>query len=253
MVLSPSVVSPTARVLDPAAGMPLYRQLAEVLQAEIGAGVHAPGSTIPAETALAARFGVGRPTVRQATDFLVRQGLLERRRGAGTFVRPPEPAVDLFTLSGTVAAFAQQGLALDMRLVEATALREVPAQEGHPLSGRRVYTLARVGRLQGKPVLLERLFLEPTVFPNLDRLSLAGQSLSELVARHYGRRPLGGRQLFGVARVPAPWSRALKVGPGESLLLVRRTLDFPGAPAALFALMYCRVELAQTLNGKGQP
>jgi GntR family transcriptional regulator len=60
---------------------------------------------LPSEHELARQFRVGRPTVRQATELLVRRGMIERRRGSGTLVRPARPEVDLFTLSGTIAAF----------------------------------------------------------------------------------------------------------------------------------------------------
>ena len=66
--------------------VPLYRQLAEQIGADIDAGVYAVSARIPSETDFADRLSIGRPTVRQATDLLVRQGRLERRRGSGTYV-----------------------------------------------------------------------------------------------------------------------------------------------------------------------
>jgi GntR family transcriptional regulator len=192
--------------------------------------------------------------VRQATELLVRQGLLERRRGAGTFVLEPRPEVDLFTLSGTLEAFERTGLTLENRLLLAPRLRLVVPDPEHSFGGRSAYSFVRLGRLGKTPVLLEALWLDPEVFPGLDRLPLAQNPLSRLVEEHYGRKPLGGRQRLCIAQAPARWARALGVTPETPLLLVRRWLDFAEAPSALFAKMYCvtdRVELRQTLSPDG--
>jgi GntR family transcriptional regulator len=74
--------------------VPLYRQLAQRLRANIERGELAVSQKIPSENELASEYGIGRPTVRQATDLLVREGILQRRRGAGTFVLPPGAGAD---------------------------------------------------------------------------------------------------------------------------------------------------------------
>lgn len=51
-----------------------------------------PGSKLPPERTLAAKLGVGRPALREAIKVLSGLGVLESRRGSGTFVRIAEPA-----------------------------------------------------------------------------------------------------------------------------------------------------------------
>ena len=48
-----------------------------------------PGSKLPNENELAERFGVSRATLREAIRALVAQGVVEVRRGKGTFVAAP--------------------------------------------------------------------------------------------------------------------------------------------------------------------
>ena len=50
----------------------------------------AVGSRLPSEHKLSERFGVGRSTVREAIKSLVTRGILEVKRGSGTFVKNPE-------------------------------------------------------------------------------------------------------------------------------------------------------------------
>ncbi len=63
-------------------------EIAEVLAAEYG-GDGPAGSALPSERTLAERFGVQRPTVRVALEYLAHQGLIERRERVGWFVNPP--------------------------------------------------------------------------------------------------------------------------------------------------------------------
>ncbi|MEM7567666.1 MAG: phosphonate metabolism transcriptional regulator PhnF, partial [Pseudomonadota bacterium] len=52
----------------------------------IGAGRFAPGTRLPTEAELAARFGANRHTVRRALSHLAAEGRVRARRGSGTFV-----------------------------------------------------------------------------------------------------------------------------------------------------------------------
>lgn len=74
--------------LDPTRGVPLHEQLKEILRAEIREGRLRPGDRLPTEAELCARYRVSRAPVRQALEDLVREGLIVRRRGRGTFVAP---------------------------------------------------------------------------------------------------------------------------------------------------------------------
>ena len=224
--------------------LPLYQQLADELCEKIRAGLYPPGARIPSEHQLAARYGLGRPTVRQATEVLVRQRVLERRRGAGTFVAEGViPEVDLFSLGGTLASFRRSGVSLETRWVRKLALRNVAPDPENPMAGRKVHTVERLGAIVRKPVIVERLYFDPDLFPDLDAaLPVAAGSLSQLVAQRYGLKPRFGRQTFRVLAANDAMARTLKLNAGEPLLLVKRTLDFPEAPGGVFAELFCRTD-----------
>ncbi len=50
--------------------------------------------TLPSENQLAVMFGVSRMTARKALVELENEGLVERIRGKGTYVKKPDPAID---------------------------------------------------------------------------------------------------------------------------------------------------------------
>jgi DNA-binding LacI/PurR family transcriptional regulator len=70
---------------------PKHRSISRELLAEIAAGRFAPSGRLPSEAQLVRRFAVSRPTVGRALRELQDQGLIERRVGSGTFVRPATP------------------------------------------------------------------------------------------------------------------------------------------------------------------
>ena len=66
---------------------PKYLQVADILRREIAEGVFRDGQTLMTEEELRYRFNVSRQTVRQAIALLEDDGLVDRRRGSGTYVR----------------------------------------------------------------------------------------------------------------------------------------------------------------------
>ena len=69
------------------AGQPKYLLVADTLRKEIAKGVFRDGQTLMTEEELRVRFDVSRQTVRQAIALLEDDGLVDRRRGSGTYVR----------------------------------------------------------------------------------------------------------------------------------------------------------------------
>lgn len=229
-------------MLNPESPIPLYHQLAERLSAQIATGELAPGVRIPSEHQLVAIYGIGRPTVRQALDALVRQGLLCRRRGSGTFVCEPAQEIDLFSLDGTRAAFHKKGLMAATRIREAIRLQQVEDTQDNPFSGRQAYFLSRLTSLDGKPVLLEDLYLHPQLFAGIDKLDLAGGSLSRIAAEHFLLRPQGGKQSFRIGYLDASRARCLEITSTTPLLQVERRLDFAAGRDGFFSRLFCRTE-----------
>ena len=69
------------------AEQPKYLQVADTLRREIAEGLFRDGQTLMTEEELRLRFDVSRQTVRQAIALLEDDGLVDRRRGSGTYVR----------------------------------------------------------------------------------------------------------------------------------------------------------------------
>lgn len=91
---------------------PLYVQLRDRIVASVDAGELRPGDRLPSEPELAERYGVGRPTVREALGLLRSEGRITTRRGAGTFVTEPAGRVSLLGFEGLTQAVTARGVVL---------------------------------------------------------------------------------------------------------------------------------------------
>lgn len=71
-----------------------YATLSKQLTKRIGSGQYRVGHYLPSEKQLASEFGVSRPTVRRALEYIEAIGLISRRRGDGTKVLAEKPFTD---------------------------------------------------------------------------------------------------------------------------------------------------------------
>jgi len=104
--------------IDPESSVPLYAQVEAVLAASIADGTYPPGSRLPNEESLLDRFGVSRTTLHKTVQNLIKRGLIEIRRGKGTFVTQPKITQELTELSGFVEDMQALGRHPSARLVD---------------------------------------------------------------------------------------------------------------------------------------
>ncbi|MBO0872551.1 MAG: GntR family transcriptional regulator [Pseudonocardia sp.] len=107
----------TARKPARKPGEARYQEIERWLRERVLAG--APGDALPSESELAARFTVSRMTARQAVQNLASEGLVQRRRGAGTFVAKPPMHRHEGSLLSFTEDMARRGMKASSRLIEA--------------------------------------------------------------------------------------------------------------------------------------
>jgi GntR family transcriptional regulator len=145
------------------------------------------GQAIPSERRLSSELGISRLTVRAALDDLVRDGYLERRQGAGTFVSEPKIAQQL-TLTSFSEDMRRRGMVAGSRTIE---LRETHAGAavGRALKvspDSRVVLIRRLRLADGEPMALETLHVPAAIVPGLSREQLEDSSFYALLEREYG-------------------------------------------------------------------
>jgi GntR family transcriptional regulator len=239
-------------ILNPQSPIPLYRQLADILAARIRSGEYPVATRIPSENSLSAAYGIGRPTARQATEYLIRRGLLIRKRGSGTYVQAKSSEVNLFSLGGTLSAFQKEGIDVSTRLSGPARKLFIANDEENPLAGKEACFISRISAVDEKPVLLEEMFLSTELFPGIDNMVLEGKSISRIVEDRYYLKPSGGKQTFCVTEAGKERGGHLGISGRTPVLQVKRFLDFPRMECGIYAALYCvtdRFVFSQTLGG----
>jgi GntR family transcriptional regulator len=229
-------------MLNSRSPIPLYRQLADILLADIRSGKYPSGSRIPSENRLAARYGIGRPTARQATDLLVRKRMLIRKRGSGTFVCKDQKEIDLFSLAGTLSSFHKKGIWVTTSILQNITLKSIEDDPENPFANKRAYFFSRLSRVEKVPVLIEDIYLHKTLFANIDKIALLDRSLSQIVDENYYMRPIGGKQNFRIGYVAGEKAKNLQISPDIPILTVKRFLHFEQAKNGIYSELYCRTD-----------
>ena len=105
-------------------GVKLYTQVLEQVKSMIAQGVYKKGDLLPSEKELIEMMGVSRITVRKALQILSEAGVIETRKGKGSFV-----AVDASELKKYCESFVQ---ATQARLLLEPAIARQAAQTATP-------------------------------------------------------------------------------------------------------------------------
>ncbi len=129
----------------------LYRQVAEQIRILIETGELKAGAKLPAERELSERFGVSRPTVREALIVLEVEGYLQIRMGSGVYInRKPQPMTDAVPVDDSDGPFE----ILEARLLIESGIAEEAARRATPASIARIDDiLARMEAGLEKPQL----------------------------------------------------------------------------------------------------
>lgn len=86
------------------------------------------GTKLPNEFELGEKFGVGRSTIREAVKLLVSKGVLEVRRGSGTYVISTTPVqLDPLGLQGLEGVISLARDLVDVRMMIETGIAELAA------------------------------------------------------------------------------------------------------------------------------
>jgi GntR family transcriptional regulator len=167
---------------------PRYRQLADELRAQIASGVYQEGDLLPTELELCASRNVSRHTARDALRILTNEGLIERRRGAGTIVIAAQIVGPFSQTWGEISDILQY--ARDTRLNVETYGEATPDMIAPMGVSKSQSWMAVTGSRQrtqgGTPLALTTICVRADLMPSRDTVESWPLAIGEYLAQKNG-------------------------------------------------------------------
>ncbi|MCS2168865.1 GntR family transcriptional regulator [Scandinavium sp. TWS1a] len=204
---------------------PLYAIVEIALAADIAEAKLPPGSQLPSEGRLIERFNVSRTTLRKAIENLVARGLVEIRRGKGTFVTQPKIVQELTSLTGFVEDMQKSGRVPTARLLDKTVVTadaRVAGKLALPV-GSDVMRIQRIRLADGIAISFDETYLPLDIGDKVVTHDLDAEPIFSLLEDKYDL-PLTGAEYRLEAVIARPdVAAALMVDPGSAIFLIERT------------------------------
>lgn len=175
------------RPLDKSGFVPLYYQIQRALMEKIQSGELATGDPLASEEELARVYQVSRMTARQALHGLKTTGFAISQKGRGTFVTRPKLEKNIMHLKGFTEDMKHLGMEPSSKLLEQTVVKATAELAGQLRVDvdDQVMRLRRLRLADGIPMALEMSHIPLRLFPGLEKISFARQSLYFVLRESY--------------------------------------------------------------------
>jgi len=165
--------------------LPAYQKIQASLRERIESGDLRTGDAVPSERDLAKLHQVSLMTARHALASLEREGVVERRRGIGTFVSTPK--IHFNKLTSYTEQMAGRSMVAASKVLFAKIIddgQEAAARLSLPPKSK-VLKLERLRHAAGQPFALETCYLSAADFSSLLTAPLQRESLFRILERDH--------------------------------------------------------------------
>ena len=203
--------------------IPYYIQLMDILKEKVQSGTWAPGDQIPGEQDLCELYGVSRTVVRQALLELELEGVINRRKGRGTFIALPKINEGLIQkLTGFYQDMVERGLKPGTKVLHQNvepASEKVTAFLGIK-PGDQVIDILRLRYINEEPIQLVTTYIPFEICPGLAQVDLTDLSLYEYLEKECGIFIAKGRRYIEAVLANETEAELLGIERGAPLLML---------------------------------
>jgi GntR family transcriptional regulator len=223
-------------------GTPVYKKIQNAIRKKIESAELKPGDLVASERELARTHKVSLMTARHALAGLEHEGVVERRRGAGTFVAAPK--IHFNKLMSYTEHMSSRGLIPRSRVLTAKVIEhdaEVAARLGLPGTG----TLVKIERLRltgEEPFALETCYLPGSEFSQLVNAPLGRASLFGILEHDYGVELAYADEEVNATAAESNVAELLGVPHGASVLRIRQVIYSTKGKPTIYVLGFYRSE-----------
>jgi GntR family transcriptional regulator len=221
-------------------GTPAYQRIRSIIWKRIEAGQLKPGDVVDSERELAKIHRVSLMTARHALTSLEREGVVERRRGAGTFVAPPK--IHFNKLMSYSEQMASRGLVAGSELLCSKIIDYEPeiAARLAVTPNHRLVKVERVRHAANEPFALEVCYLSAEEFGGLVSAPLGKGSLFSILERDFGIELAHADEEVDATAADTRIADLLSVPRGTPLLRIRQVIYSTKGKATIYVLGFYR-------------
>ncbi len=203
---------------------PLYEQIADRLRHRIVSTMQA-GSQLPTEEALMETFAVSRSTIRKAVDSLVREAVLVRQQGKGTFVARAIPKIvhSIDRVAAFYDTFRKAGEDFSTDIID-FSWNDNPDYLPKELADweRPVLTYRRLYRSRGVPHAVTQISVPLSIGRKISRHDAESSPIYTVLHEKLGLELTRAEFLVSCRQPTAEISAALDISPSSFLLVLDR-------------------------------
>jgi len=204
-------------------GVPAYQRIQGVIRKIIESGDLHPGDAVPSERELARVHDVSLMTARHALATLEQEGMVERRRGVGTFVS--EPKIHFNKLMSYTEQMGSRSMHVGSKVLFMRIVENEEATARLSLSPKsHVLKLERLRHTAGEPFALETCYLPAKQFAGLLSEPLERGSLFAILERKYNVKLGYSDEEVDATAADARTADLLEVPKREPLLRFRQVI-----------------------------
>jgi GntR family transcriptional regulator len=219
---------------------PAYQRIQSAIRKRIESGELQPGNPVPSERDLARTHRVSLMTARHALAFLEREGLVERRRGIGTFVAPPK--IHFNKLMSYTEQMAARTLTAGAKVLFAKIVdneNEAAARLSLPPTSS-IIKLERLRHAANEPFALETCYLNASEFPGLLDAPISRESLFGILERDYNVELGYADEEVDATAADPRIAELLAIPRREPLLRIRQVIYSTKGRAIMYVLGFYR-------------
>ena len=215
---------------------PAYRRIQGAIRQRIERGSLKTGDVVDSERELAKVHDVSLMTARHALADLAREGIVERRPGAGTFVAPPK--INFNKLMSYTEQMAGRGLSARSKIVASSVINtehEIAARLGLSASSRLI-KIERVRQAADEPFAVETCYLSYSEFSGLVDTPLERASLFMTLQHDYGVEIAYADEEIDATAADVRTAELLSLPRGAPLLRMRQLIYSNKGKATVYVL-----------------
>jgi GntR family transcriptional regulator len=223
-------------------GTPVYKKIQNAIRKRIDGAELRPGDAVTSERELARIHKVSLMTARHALAGLEREGIVERRRGAGTFVSSPK--IHFNKLMSYTEHMSSRGLAPKSRVLVAKIVQdeqEVAARLSLP-AGAPLVKIERLRLTEEDPFALETCYLPAAEFSALTTAPLGRGSLFSTLEHDFGVELAYADEEVDATAADANVAQMLGVHKSAPALRIRQVIYSTKGKATMYVVGYYRSE-----------